>query len=48
MVDLKEAWKGIWKEFESTRPSPVNSNVKSAIDCSGERFGIKRDVSLGS
>ena len=33
LEDLKEAWKGIWKEFESTHPSPVNSNVKSAIDC---------------
>ena len=29
--------KGILR-FESTRPSPMNSNAKNAFDCSGERF----------
>ena len=34
-------WKGI-SRFDSTHPSPINSNVKSAFDCSGEIFGITK------
>ena len=40
-LQLSCAWKGI-SGFESTHPSSIISNVKSAFDCSGGRFGIKK------